>query len=112
MTVAQLNARLATGRQEAAQERARLGIVDFAAVAQPNQLTWVLAEMISGHKIGERVVPPQGMVRDGEWGLMSMTNAEQVTRPCLVRRIREDDIPLFCEERIATARSSEALDRG
>ena len=110
MTVAQLNARMATGRQEAAQERARLGIVDPAVVAGPNQLTWVLAEMISGHKIGERVVPSQGVVHDGEWGLMPMTNAEQVTRPCLVRRIREDHIPLFCEERIATARSSEVLE--
>ena len=110
MTVAQLNARLASGRVEAAQERARLGIADPVVAPAENALVWVLAEMVSSHKIGERVVPPPGMMRDGDWGLMPMTNAEQVTRPCLVKRLRENDVPSFCEERIATARSSEALE--
>lgn len=109
MSVAQLNARLAAGRLEAAQERARLGIVDPVAGGGDNPIVWVLAEMVSNHKIGERVVPPAGMVRDGEWGLMPMTNADQVTRPCLVKRLRESEVASFCEDRIAVARSSEAI---
>lgn len=110
MTVAQLNARLAVGRAEAAQERQRLGIVDPVVAAEDNPWVWVLAEMVSNHKVGERVVPPQGIVRDGDWGLMSIANAEQVARPCLVRRLRENDVPAFCEERVAAARATEALE--
>ena len=50
------------------------------------QLVWVLAEMVPGHKIGERVQPAAGHSRDGVWGLFPMTDSENVTRPVQLAR--------------------------
>ena len=36
--------------------------------------------------------------------LISITDDKGVTRPCLAKQMREDDITRFCEERIGLAR--------
>ena len=84
MSVADLNRILAAGRLELGAERARRGLPDLGLVETGNQMVWVLAEMISGHKIGERVQPAAGHARDGVWGLTPMTDSENVTRPVLI----------------------------
>lgn len=110
MTVAELNAILAAGRVEAANERRRRGIAGAVDVAAPQQLVWVLAEWISGKKIGEQVNPPVGFVRDGVYGLMQMEDVDGITRPVLIHQCRVDEVAGFCAKRIESARKSEALE--
>lgn len=74
LTVAEFNAMLAAGRLAAAAERGRRGIQDVGVPLADNQMVWVLAEMIKGHSIGERVIPPAAHPKDGTWGLMQMTD--------------------------------------
>lgn len=110
MSVADLNRILAAGRLELGAERARRGLPDLGLVEAGDQMVWVLAEMISGHKIGERVQPAAGHARDGVWGLTPMTDSENVTRPVLIHHISVDSIPEFCEGRIQLARGSVAAE--
>ena len=96
---------LRLGRREATAEFARRGVAPAAAAraappAAPSWLlpvgapapavdasVWVLAEMVKGHKIGERVVPGAGLVQSGDWGLQDFTDSDGTSRPCLIRRI-------------------------
>lgn len=110
MTVADLNAILASGRLEVVAERGRRGIVDAAPALADAQMVWVLAEWIPGKKIGDRLTPPPGHVRQGDWGLMELSDSNDKTRPVLIRQLRIDEIPGFCEDRISLARSSEAAE--
>ena len=78
------------GRLEAIDKRNRRGAGSRGcrdrcapAVANPRNM-WILAEMIEGYKIGERVVPPVGFPTDGSWGLMSLTNSSGVIYPYLI----------------------------
>lgn len=73
-------------------------------------MVWVLAEMLEGRKIGERVAPPAGLLHMGDWGIMNVANAQGVTRPCLIHQLTEEEVPRFCEERIRLARISEAAE--
>lgn len=117
MSAEQFAGVMRAGRLEAIDERNRRGLAQVpgagggaAAPAAAGQNVWVLAEMIEGHKIGERVVPPQGFVSDGNWGLMSLANSAGVTRPCLIHQIDEAEIATFCDERIRLCRLGEALE--
>lgn len=118
MTADQFSGFMRAGRLEAMDERNRRGVVQApggagigAAPAVANlQNVWILAEMIEGHKIGERVVPPVDFPSDGSWGLMSLTNSSGVTRPCLIHQLGESEVPTFCDERIRLCRLSEALE--
>lgn len=110
---------LAQGQAEAGLERARRGLnvaagppaaAGGAAVGAQLGQVWVLAEMIEGHKVGERVQPPMGHANSGDWGLMDITNKDNVTRPALIHRVSEADIPAFCDERVRLARLTECLE--
>ena len=75
---------------------------------------WVLAEMVTGKKVGDRVVPPAGHPCDGDVGLMRLADADGVEKPRLIHRVAEADIVDFCDGRISMARlteSCEGLDR-
>ena len=115
------------GRIEAQAERARRGLPIFGAVAAPGgapvagpvapapvaavqPMVWIFAEMVEGHKVGERVVPPGGVPTLGDYGLLNMTDSNGATRAVLIRQIQEDEIPSFCEARIQLARITEALE--
>lgn len=106
------------GRLEAIDERNRRGIGQVvgaagAAAAQaaaPSQQVWVLAEMVEGHKIGERVTPAPGFPADGVWDLMQLANSSGATRPCLIHQLDESEIPTFCDERIRLCRLGEAVE--
>ena len=78
--------------------------------AGADPLVWVLAQMVKGRKIGERIVPAGNLVQSGDWGLHDITDSEGVTRPCLLKRVQVDDIPAFCDERIHLARAAEACE--
>lgn len=108
LTVAEFNAMLAAGRLAAAAERGRRGIQDVGVPLADNQMVWVLAEMVKGHSIGERVIPPAAHPKDGTWGLMQMADSEGHSRPVLIHQLQVDGIPQFCEDRISLARSSVA----
>ena len=107
LTLAQFNAFLTEGRREVTAELGRRGIPVVAPVVE-GQPFWVLAEMVTGHQIGETVTPMAGFVRDGSWGLMPMDVGGGVVRPVLIHHITAGDLAGFCEDRIAMARSSEA----
>lgn len=117
MTAAQLAGHLAAGRTAGAVERARRGVagvvgappaVAVAAPAAPE--VWVMAESIPGKKIGEKVTPVAGFAREGDWGLFKLNDSNGDERIALIKRIEEDDIPSFCEERIKHCRDAEAID--
>lgn len=108
---------LAQGQAEAALERARRGLnvagppaPGAAPGGAPLAQVWVLAEMIEGHKVGERVQPPAGHAISGDWGLMDITSKDNVTRPTLIHRLSESDVPVFCDERVRLARLTEGLE--
>lgn len=112
MSVADFNRILAAGRLEVLERgpRGRRGLPDVGAPLAGDQMVWILAEMIPGHKIGERVTPQAGHARDGVWGLATMTDSENCTRPVLVHQIAVDAIPAFCEKKIQLARESIAAE--
>lgn len=107
LTLAQFNAFLTEGRREVTAELGRRGIPVVAPVVE-GQPFWALAEMVTGHQIGETVTPMAGFVRDGSWGLMPMDVGGGVVRPVLIHHVTAGDLAGFCEDRIAMARSSEA----
>ena len=71
---------------------------------------WVLGEMVVCRKIGERVVPGPELVTLGDYGLCNITGTDNVERPCLVRRLTDDAVAAFCDDRILLARSAESSD--
>ena len=73
-------------------------------------LIWVLAEMVMGHKVGERVHPPNGHAIDGEYGLMRMIDSGGEERPVLIRSIAESELPDFCDLRVQLARATESCE--
>ena len=115
MTAAQLGGHLAAGRTAGALERARrglvgaAGIVPAAVVAAPiAPEVWVMAESIPGKKIGEKVTPAAGLAREGDWGLFRTNDSNGDERVVLIKKVDEEDIPGFCEERIKHCRDAEA----
>ena len=122
---------LREGRTEVAAELARRGVPGGAAVvpgaaaaagpaAAPVAAPpaggaavgsfWALAECIGDHKIGERVVPVAGFPMMGDYGLHMMTDADGVARPCLIKKVDQESLASFCEQRIQLARASESLE--
>lgn len=136
MTAAELTRHMHRGRVEGARVRAERGLDDPAAVVAapavgaraapapgaavvargghdaggPADEFWVLAELVTGKKIGEKLTPPAGFVSDGVWGLMHVTDAEGKERPCLIRKIGEVELPDFCDQRVQLARASESVE--
>ena len=118
MTAAQLGAYIQQGREEARAERVRLGLDGgHAAPAAPalradeaGNRFWVLAEMVEGRRIGERVDPTDDAPSVGDWGLLNLDVGGGITRPCLIHRLSAADLGSFCDERIRLARLSEAVD--
>ena len=97
------------GRDSVAGERAALGLGAIPAAPGAQAEVWVLAEMIPGRKIGEQLQPPAGFPVLGSYGLMEITDSDNHTRPCLIKRIQPDQLESFCEERVQLARSTESL---
>ena len=113
MIADQFSGFMRAGRLEVIDKRNRRGVVQAPggagigaapAVANP-QNVWILAEMIEGHKIGERIVPPVGFPTDGSWGLMSLTNSSGVIYPYLIYQLDESEVPTFCDDPIEGPRS-------
>ncbi|CAL1160112.1 unnamed protein product, partial [Cladocopium goreaui] len=118
------------GRQEADRLRGALGVAAAAApagVAAGGEVVvaagaggdagqdgdgrvWVLAEMVMGKKIGDRVVPPVGHPCDGDVGLMRMVDSEGIDKPRLIHRVAESELSDFCDVRIGMARLSESCE--
>lgn len=109
------------GRAERDAERARRGLLGPPAALIPpvavagggasgHDSFWVLAEMVNGHKIGERVNPPGNMPCLNDFGLMVMNDSDGTQRTVLVHKLTSDRLASFCEERIGFARSSESLE--
>eukprot|EP00438_Fugacium_kawagutii_P008127 Skav234368 [mRNA] locus=scaffold2071:38895:40157:+ [translate_table: standard] len=131
LSVAELTRFMFRGNQEAERMRAALGIApDAAAPPAPAggaaggiaggdagaadaggvERFWVLAEMVTGKKIGERVVPLDGHPIDGGVGLMRIADADGVEKPRLIHRVTEAELSDFCDGRIAIARLAEACE--
>ena len=110
------------GRLEADAEIARRGGAAVAPPAAPlaalavnpapvaGARVWVLGESCGTHKIGEQLTPPPGPPCLGDFGLVQLLDETGTPRVCLMKSMLPEDIPLFCEERIAIARAAEALD--
>lgn len=100
------------GQQLGDAERARLGLAAVAAppaaapAAPGDDSVWVLAEMVSGHKIGEEVQVPPGAAVDGDHALVHVQNTEGVD--CTVRAVKckKDDLDATCEVIIEQCRSA------
>lgn len=71
---------------------------------------WVLAEMVEGKKIGDRVVVANNMPQLNDYGLHQLVDGGGVNRTVLVKKVSPDDLGSFCDERIKLARSSEGLE--
>lgn len=69
---------------------------------------WVLAEMVAGKKIGDKVEPGADLVTLGEYGLTKVVDSGGAERPCLVRRLTDTELGDFCDSRIQLARMSES----
>ena len=110
ITPAQLSIFMEQGRMQAEAERRNRGLVDAAGADAAVARIWVIADMVEGRKIGETVVPPAGHPVMGDWGLMDITDSQNSTRPCLIRRILPDDLGEFCDERVRVARAAEAVE--
>ena len=130
MTAAEVARFMHLGRQEADRLRGALGVAAAAApagVAAGGEVVvaagaggdagqdgdgrvWVLAEMVMGKKIGDRVVPPVGHPCDGDVGLMRMVDSEGIDKPRLIHRVAESELSDFCDVRIGMARLSESCE--
>ena len=71
---------------------------------------YVLAEMVTGRKIGERLEVPLDAPRLGDYALVNVSDADGKSRPCMVRKVTDASVGDFCDERIALARSSESCE--
>ena len=99
------------GRTEAGQERNRRGMVPVVAAAPDGDVvTWLLASMLEGHKIGEAVTPPPGFPSLGDYGLMSLNDSDGRAHVVTIKRVAAGDVAAFCERQIELARASEAID--
>lgn len=110
MTMQQYQALLAEGRNEVAAEMGRRGIAIAAPVQAAGQVVWVLAEHVKGKKVGDRVNPPPGHPVDGDLGLMQIEDGDGDTKPRLIHRMRVEDVPDWCDSRIAAARATEGAE--
>ena len=75
---------------------------------------YVLAEMVLGKKIGERLEVPVDAPSLGDYVLVNVNDSDGKSRPCIARKVTDATVGDFCDERIALARSSErceGLDR-
>ena len=114
MSPADMSTHMAAGRALAEAERRRRGLPlrrgggAAEREAPDGRSVWVLAEYIPGSKIGKRVFPPENTPELDGWALIKLMDSSLKERPCLIRRLKEEDIPAFCEERIGLARQSEA----
>eukprot|EP00438_Fugacium_kawagutii_P030435 Skav216220 [mRNA] locus=scaffold238:349502:350698:+ [translate_table: standard] len=112
MTAAELSQLMAAGRAEGALERARRGVGAAAAgvvaggVARGNEI-WVLADYYDGKKLGDKVDPPLGHPVLGDFGLMSLGVGAEA-KVVLIKRLKEEDVASFCEDRVQALRSVEA----
>ena len=112
LTAAEYRGLLEQGRTEATAEKARRGLgamVADAAPAAAGERKWVLAEMVSGHKIGEEVQMAAGSSTDGDWGLHHMVDSDGQNRVVLVSLVKKDELDTFCDERILLCREAEAV---
>ncbi len=112
LTAADYRGLLEQGRTEASAERTRRGLGAIVAPANPavaDDKKWVLAEMVTGHKIGEEVQMAAGSVNDGDWGLHHMVDSEGQNRVVIVSLVKKDDLDAFCDERILLCREAEAV---
>ena len=71
---------------------------------------WVLAEMVTGRRIGEKITPPNGHPVLGEYGLANVVDGDGKQRPCLIKKVTDESLSEFCEERIQLARLSESCE--
>lgn len=73
MSAADYSRRMATGRQEAAAERARrgLGATPVAPHVGPPDEVWIFCSLVEGRKLGEIVAPPVGVAILNEHGSWS-----------------------------------------
>ena len=121
MTVPEYAQFMADGRNERDAELGRRGIPLPPAPAPgippgapganvPAAVSWVLAEMVAGHRIGENVVVGPNMPIPNDFGLHTMADSSGAARTVLVKRVATDQLGSFCDERIALARSSESLE--
>lgn len=102
---------LADGKTEAEAEKGRRGIAmpaPIAAAGGGDDSVWVLAEMVTGHRIGDEINLSPGAVTDGDWGLHHMTDADGKARIVLAARVKREELAGFCEERIQLCREAEA----
>ncbi|CAE7502120.1 unnamed protein product [Symbiodinium sp. KB8] len=90
----------ADGAPQAAIGRAGADVAD--------QRRWVLAEYVTGHKIGDEIHMADGAVNDGDYGLHHITDADGLDRTVLVRLVGSEDLGTFCDQRIQWCRDSEA----
>ena len=70
---------------------------------------WVLAEMVSGHKIGEEVVVPATAAKDGDHALIHVISADGHDVTVRATKVRRDDLGAFCEVAINQCRLAESL---
>ena len=114
MTADALAGLMSAGRVEAGLERARRGIVAGGAVAAAPAApvagadVWVLAECWNGMKIGDRVTPVGAVPMLDTMGLTTMGAGTPSAKTVMIKQIKEEDIPGFCEERIQGMRMAEA----
>ena len=106
LTAAQLAQFMQEGRREAVDERNRRGL---GAAAVAGGQVWVLAEMMTGKKVGEQVTPPPGTPTLGSYGLMTLTDSDGVSRTVLIKQLGVDELDAFCEQRVQLARETEAI---
>ena len=71
---------------------------------------YVLAEMVLGKKIGERLEVPVDAPRLGDYVLVNVNDSDGKSRPCIARKVTDATVGDFCDERIALARSSESCE--
>ena len=59
-------------------------------------------------KIGDKVDPPVGHPQLDDCGLMTMGAGTPQAKVVLIKRIKEEDLVSFCEERVQALRGYEA----
>lgn len=111
----------ARGRREAEAELLRRGPaghpvpsappVPAAAgpAGDPAEDSWVLCEMVPGHKVGEKMAVPTIVSQDGKHGLLAVLDDEGSSFTVRVEKVKNDDLGEFCEKIIQRARNMESL---
>lgn len=120
MTAQQYARLLSRGQTLGRAERQRLGHAASAPVAAPaaplpddglaeEDMVWILAEMVPGHKIGEEVSVPAGAARDGDHALVHVTSQDGCELVVRASRVKKDDLGSSCEDLIGRCRLAESL---